>query len=246
MSTQTESLTLKVYPRKGMGKSAAYRARLTKMVPAIIYGPEIKEPVAVSVIPAETIVTYRKAGHSTLVTLEATDGAPASVNGVKVFIKEIQAHPLKNTLLHVDFHKLDLKRQIRVTVPLNFTGKAKGLMEGGLMSIASRQVRIKALPLDVPAHLDVDVTELGVNESIHVSDLAKKFDGGKFEFIYESDYAIVAVVPPEEEKAAEVAVAAEAAPGAAGAPAAGAAAPAAGAKPAAGAPAAAAKAPAKK
>lgn len=254
MSTQTESLTLKVYPRKGSGKSAAFRSRLEKLVPAIVYGPEMKTPIQVSLPANETVLTYRKVGRTTLLTVEAVDGAPAELNGAKVLIKEIQAHPLKNTLLHVDLHKLDLKRKVRVTVPLNFTGKAKGLSEGGLMSIASRQVVVKVLPTDIPQHLDVDVSKLGVNESIHISDLAKSFEAGKFEFMYESDYAIVAVVPPEEEKAAEVvaapgaegAAAAPGAPAAAGAKAAPGAAPAAGAKPAAGAPAAAAKAPAKK
>jgi large subunit ribosomal protein L25 len=230
----TENTTLKIYGRKGTGKNASFRIRDGGMVPAVVYGPKLKAPVPVSVVPNDFLAVYKANGKTKLISLEATDGAPAELTGTKIFIKAVQAHPYKNKLQHVDLHQLDLARKIRVVVPLNFTGKAKGLAEGGIMQIATRSVEIKGLPTDIPSVINVDVTAIEVNGSIHVEELSKMYDGSKFEFIFDNDYALMSIVPPEDEKAATpVAGAPDAAAAAApGAPAA------AGAKAAPGAPAA--------
>ena len=231
-----ETLTLKVFGRTGLGKNEAFRLRQKEMIPAVVYGPKLKTPVPVSISPRDVKAVYGKAGKTTLVTLEAVEGAPNEINGTKVFFKEIQSHPLRNTLTHVDLHQLDLSRKIRVIVPLTFVGKAKGLAEGGIMSISARQVEVKGLPQEIPSHIDVDVSDLGVNDSVHIEELSKKYESAKFEFIFEANVALVAIVPPEEEKAAAPIAGADAAAGAApaagapGAPAAAGAAPAAGAK----------------
>ncbi len=155
------------------------------------------------------------------------DGAPSEVGGSKVLIKALQTNPLKREVLHVDLLQLDMAKELRVVVPLKFVGKAKGLTEGGILSIMARQVEIKCLPADIPHEIEVDVTDVGVNESIHIHQLSEKLkDKVKYEFIYDSDYTLCGVQPPEEEKAAVAADGAPAADGAA-APAAGAAAPAA-------------------
>jgi len=242
-ATTGSEFKLTVRGRIGTGKSVSYQIRTQNLIPGVVYGPKMKKAIPVTFIPKDIRDLYAKTGRTGLVTLEAIEGAPAELNGAKVLFKEIQSHPYKNILTHVDLHQLDLDRPIRVTVPLNFIGKAKGTAEGGIMSIVSRQVEIKCLPQDIPNHIDVDVSALDVNDSIHVSELSKKMEGDKkLEFIFENDFALVAVVPPEEEKVAEVAAPVEgavaAAPGAPGA------APAAGGAPAAGAPAAGGKAPA--
>lgn len=242
----TEALQIQVRGRSGRGKNANYRTRQDGFVPAVVYGPLLKENILVSVDPKQLVATYRKAGHTSLVSLEAVEGAPKELHGTKVLLGEIQTDPLSRRTLHVDLHQLNLKKKVRVVVPLVFAGKAKGLGEGGLMSISMRQVEIRCLPLEIPHQLEVDITDLNIGDSIHVEDLAKKMETDKLEFIYDSNFSIVAIVQPEEEKAAATTDAAAAAPAAGAAPAAAAgakaAAPAAGAK----APAAAAKAPAAK
>jgi large subunit ribosomal protein L25 len=242
-STQKENFKLEIFAREKKGKSAAFQLRRKERVPAVVYGPNLKEGITVAVSPKDVRRIYLSAGKTGLVTLETKEGAPSQLNGTQVLFKELQGHPLKNTLLHVDLHQLDLKRPIRVTVPLNFVGKAKGLAEGGIMSIVSRQVEIKCLPTEIPNHIDVDVSELGVNDSIHVEELSKKYKDSKLQFIFEANVALVAIVPPEEEKAAAPVAADAAAATAGGAAASGA--PAAGAPAAGAAPAAAAGAPAK-
>lgn len=212
MTTQkeslTESLTLKVYGRPKNGKSASFRTRLGGRVPGVVYGPKVKTPFSISVIPNELKPVYTKAGHTGLVTLQAMDGAPTELNGAKVLLKEVQVHPYKNLYSHIDLHQIDLDRSIRVTVPLKFVGKAKGQEEGGVVSIMSREVEIKCLPTNIPNHIDIDISPLEINGSIHIAELAEKMKSEKYEFMFESDFALVAVVEPQEEKAA-VAVAAD-------------------------------------
>lgn len=219
--------TLTLFGREKLGKNASFRIRKDGNAPAIVYGPKLKQGLSVAISPKEVRALYAKVGKTGLITLKTEAGAPSELSGTKALFKEIQSHPLKKNIVHVDLHQLDLTRKIRVIVPLNFVGKAKGLGEGGIMSIVSRQVEIKCLPEDIPNHIDVDVSDVGVNESIHIEELSEKLKGSKFEFIYESNIALVAVVPPEEEKVAAPAAAEGAAPAegaAAAAPAAGAAA----------------------
>ena len=228
--TATENPTLKIYGREKTGKSAAFQVRRKDMIPAIVYGPNIKTPFTVKIVPNDLRIVYGQAGKSRLITLESVEGAPSELSGTKVFMKEIQAHPFKNIVTHVDLHQIDMKRKIRVVVPIKFVGKAKGLAEGGILSIVTRTVEIKALAIDIPSAIECDVSELGVNDSVHIEELAKKYEAGnaKIEFIYEANVALVAVVPPEEEVVATPTVdaAAAAVPGAPGAaPAGGAAAP---------------------
>ncbi len=239
METNQE-LKLEVYPREKTGRSASFRVRTAGRVPAVIYGAGLSKdgkalPVSLSLPNFKKLYTLK--GKSTLLSLEPKEGAPSDLSQRKVLFKEVQTHPLKNTVVHVDIHELDLKKPIRIVVPLTFVGKAKGLAEGGIMSIITRQVEIKALPQDIPNHIDVDVSDVGLNDSLNVDDLVKKMGTTKYEFIYEHSFVLVSVNPPEEEKVAEVtaeaataegAAAGAAAPGAAAAPAAaGAAAPAA-------------------
>ncbi len=243
---EVKNVALDVYPRTQTGKNESHRTRVANLIPAVIYGPKVmtkdskRTGVAVGLDPKNFLLVYGAKGRTTLVDLALKEGAPQELAGSKVLIKDLQTNPLKREVLHVDVLQLDLSKELRVVVPLKYVGKAKGLNEGGILSIMIRQVEIKCLPADIPHEIEVDVSDVGVNESLHVAQLAEIMKDKKYEFMYESDFTLCGVVPPEEEKAAVVDPAAVAAAPAAGAPAA------AGAAPAAAAPAAGAKAPAAK
>lgn len=232
-----QTLTLDVYPRSGSGKNAAYRTRSKNLIPAVVYGSKLKKGeehtgLSVSLDPKNFLKVYQVTGRSSLIDVALKDGAPSELAGSKVLIKALQTNPLKREVLHVDILQLDMSKELRVVVPLKFVGKAIGLNEGGIFSIMVRQVEIKCLPADIPHEIEVDVSEVNVNETIHIHQLSEKLKGKvKYEFIYDSDFTLCGVVPPEEEKVEAVATDAAATP-AAGAPAAGAAAPAAAAAPA--------------
>jgi large subunit ribosomal protein L25 len=115
-----------------------------------------------------------------------------------------------------------------VIVPLHYVGKSKGQNDGGILNVTLREIEIRCVPDQIPSHIDVDISDLELNGSIHVSEIEKKFPN--IEFIYENDYSLVTISEVREEKAAEPVAAAAGAAAAGAAPAAGAKAPAAPAK----------------
>jgi len=212
------------------GRSIARNLRLKSRVPGIIYGAT--ENINVSLHVNDLIKYNSRAYENALLNLKSSDN---KLNGKVALLKEVCINPLSRRPEHVDLFVLDLTKAVRVSVEIRIEGKAIGLSEGGLLNIVTRQVEIECLPTAIPDAIVVDVTNLAVGDSLHVSELTVP---AGVKMISRPELTIAAVVVQEEETAAPVA-AAEAAPAAAKA-----AAPAAGAK-AAAAPAAA-KAPAKK
>ncbi|NCN26439.1 50S ribosomal protein L25 [bacterium] len=221
----TQDIKLEVFPRTKTGKSAAYRARREGFIPGVIYGPSLKGGLPINLSPKNFRKVYLAKGKSAILSIDAKEGVAADVAGSKVLFTEIQTHHVRNEVTHVDLHQLDMNSPVRITVPLKFVGKAKGIVDGGIVSILNREVEIKALPANIPSHIDVDVSGLDVGDSLKIDELAKITGEDKYEYMYETSFALVSVVEPEEEKAATPAVDALAA--GAAAPAAGAAAPAA-------------------
>ncbi len=119
-------------------------------------------------------------GHNenAIITLKSTE---AGVNGMHVLIKDWDRDVLTRLPLHVDFYEIDLKKAVRVKVPLHFTGKAKGAAEGGIVSPVVREIEVDCLPTSIPEFIDVDVTNLGIGDSIHIEELVVP-DGVKKHF----------------------------------------------------------------
>ncbi len=228
--------------RETRPKGSVNALRRNGRVPAILYGPQTK-PTALAVSGAELKARVASAARSPVIRLKS---GSSELDGKHVVFKDIQRGPLSGDIVHADLYEVDLKRPLRVSVPLKFTGRAVGVTDGGILQPLVRKVAVECLPLEIPESIDVDVTALGIHDVIHVSML--KFTGN-IKPIYDSDYAVVSVLPPtvaEAPVAAAAAATVEGAPveGAAAegaAPATGAAAPAEGAKEAAPAPAAGAK-----
>lgn len=222
------SLELAATVREEQGKGPSRRLRRTGSVPAVLYAAG-KQPASLTVDPR----ALKKAlsgplGRNTLLEFKLPGGART------VLVKDLQFHPVKRELVHADFIEVDLKVPIRIEVPLVLSGKVKNLAAGAVVEQVARKIKVKALPSAIPEKIDVDVGELKMGQSIHMSDL--KMPAGVTS-LGAAKQTVVTVTMVKEEKVVEKVVAdAAAAPGAA--PAAGAAAPAAGAagaKPAAGA-----------
>jgi large subunit ribosomal protein L25 len=213
------------------GKSESRELRRGWYVPAVVYGPKIK-PMSLSIHVNDAIKYGRVAFENSIFTLESKD---SSLNGLKVLRKSLVVHPVTRRPQHMDFFAPDMTQAVRVDVEVRITGKAKGTAEGGLVSMVRRNVEIECLPLEIPEFFELDVTEMGLNESMHVSDI--KFPAN-LKVITSSDETIVTCAEVKEEVIAAPVVAEGAAvPGAEGAAAAapGAAPTAPGAAPAAGA-----------
>lgn len=222
--SNNQTLTVSAIPREP-GKSTARGLRTTRAVPAVVYGPKTK-PLTIS-IPENDAVKYSSRGfENRVITFESTDN---TINGLKVLRKSHDIHPVTRRPIHMDFFAPDMTQKVRVNVEVRITGKAAGTADGGLVTIVRREVEVECLPLEIPEFFNLDVTDLGLNQSKHVSDIA--FPEG-VRVITSSDETIVTCAEVKEETVA--APEAAAAEGAAAAPAAGAAAaaPAAGAAPA--------------
>lgn len=214
---------LNVEPRT-TGKHFSRASRSQKMVPAVIYGSVGNANVLVD---EKALVKFNtRAFENALFNIKSADKA---LNGVVTLMKAIQIHPVSRRPLHLDLFALDLKKNVRVSIEVRFDGKPIGIADGGLLNVVNRQIEIECLPTEIPEGVTIDISDLGVGDAKHVSDL-KLPAGVKLMSSPDLTLAVVNLFV-EEVVAAPVADAAAATPAAgAAAPAAGAAAPAAGAK----------------
>jgi large subunit ribosomal protein L25 len=158
--------TLAAELRPETGKGAARKLRAAGRVPAVIYGHN-REPQGLSVNARELnrMLEHIAAG-STVIEL-ALDGASP-----RTLIREIQRHPLKRNIIHVDFQELVAGEKVTVSCPLVFVGTPLGVREqGGLAEEVMRQIEISVDPANIPNHIDVDVSNVTIGHPLHVSDL---------------------------------------------------------------------------
>jgi len=217
-------LTVSLRGRSGKGGSRKLRAQ--GKVPGVCYGSSVDGrieplPITLDVKQLRTALDpVRK--RNTVINLTIEGGAAPRL--LHALVKEVQIDALRHDITHVDLLAIDPDKEVRAEVPLEFTGKPKGAIDGGQIRIVLRSLSVRAKPNDIPVKLSVDVSPLGIGDVIHVSAIALP---GGVHSVTGRDLAVVTCAAPEEEK-----ITAEATPadGAAAAPAAGAAAaPAAGA-----------------
>ena len=176
--------------------------RRSGRVPAILYGPTTT-PMALAIDRLELKARISAAAKTRIIKLKSST---AELDGKHVIFKDVQRAPVSGEILHADLYEVDLNRAIRVEVPFKFTGKAKGVANGGILAPLQRTATVECLPLEIPDQIEVDVTEIDIHNVIHVS--AVKFPE-KVKPIFDTDYPVVTVLPPT---VAEVAVAAVAEP----------------------------------
>jgi large subunit ribosomal protein L25 len=211
--------------RDGQGKGASRRLRRANKVPAILYGGH-REPRALALDHTKLMLMLdNERFYSTIINLRVGDVSQAAV------LKDVQRHPAKNAVLHVDLQRVLENEKIRITIPLHFKNEAvaPGVKKGGVVSHLRNDVEVSCLPKDLPEFVDVDLSNVDMNQMVYLADL-KMPEGVEIpELTHGRNSPVVSI---HHARAEEVeAPAAEAAAGAVAAPAA--AAPAAGAKPAA-------------
>lgn len=190
-------------PREGkFNKNAARRVRRAGKIPAVLYGPGY-DPVALEVDPKQIArILFSEAGHSTLFDLEIA-GQPTA----KAMIVEWQQEPIRDDLIHIDLKRIALDKPLRVSVRVKLTGAPVGVKTyGGILDQLMREVEIECLPADIPGHVDVDVTELGLHGVLRVKDLPQ-IEGVKFLTSGEAIVAHVLALREEAAPAAEEALA---------------------------------------
>lgn len=143
--------------------------------------------------------------------------AEAALDQGLALVQEIQGHPVSGKPIHVDFLRVDANKPVTTSIALAFVGRAKGIIDGGILQPARRELEVRGLPGNLPEQIEIDVTPLGIHDAIHVEELVLP-DG--VEAIFQENFTIVSVLPPTVEAASAEPVEAEAAAAAAGTPAA--------------------------
>lgn len=153
--------------RSKSGKGISRQLRAADMVPGVVYGKGM-DPMPVS-------IKYRdlqdamagEGGQNNIITLIGGGSLDQSM----AIIADLQRDPLKGTYKHVDIHRINMGEKLRITVPVIVKGTAVGVKEGGLLDLAHHELHVECLPGNIPDHIEIDVTDLAIAHSIHVSDL---------------------------------------------------------------------------
>ncbi len=207
-----ETVEIQAEAREIGKKGAARRLRRNGKVPAVLYGPKIVPvPLELNKKDFSTRVAGFEGSHLVRLKSVATQLADKVA-----LVKDLQYHPVTGDLMHADLYEVDLSATIQVQVPLHFIGKAVGVVRGGILQPVVREIEVECLPLDIPEFFDVEVSGLDIGDAIHVEDLSMP-EGVRA--VYETNFALVTVVPPTVEEApAPVAVVGEEVPAATAAP----------------------------
>lgn len=201
--------------RDDQGKGASRRLRHAGRVPAILYGGK-REPRALSLDHTKLqLALENEKFYSSIMTLTVGDQTQTAL------LRDVQRHPWKNQIVHVDLQRVYEDEKIRLSVPLHFTGEAAApgvKTQGGMMSHLRNELVVECLPKDLPEFLSVDVSGLSLNQSLHLSDIQLPAGVVSVELAGGKNPSIVAVhAQRAEEVETPAAAAAEAAPAAAAA-----------------------------
>lgn len=183
------SLEAKVRTRTGTGE--VRKLRRTGQVPAVVYGRGIDPAVVVVDAKALRGALHTTAGMNVLIDMTIGDGAQAART---VMVKDVQRDIFRRDIIHVDFTTVNLTETVEAHVPIVFKGTPKGVTEdGGIFEAHLREVVVECLPMQIPEHIDVDVSELPLGKSIHVSDVILPAD---VTLVSELEEVVATVVAP--------------------------------------------------
>lgn len=184
---------LEAVKRETFGKNEARRLRVKGSIPAVLYGGALvdgkPQATPISVNPKTLMgILHGESGVNTLIGLTVGD------EDVRVLMREYQVDPVTRKLLHVDFYRIAMDRLLTVSVPIAVKGEPKGVkQQGGLLDFVHHEVEIECLPADIPEHIEIDVTELMLGQSVRLRDVATN---PKWKPITDPDVMLVHVVTP--------------------------------------------------
>ncbi len=178
--------------RTEIGKNEVRRLRRQEMVPAIFYGPNSQAtPLSIPALRMEKL--FREMGDEhKLLNLVIEDGQTRQDK--HVMLREIQVHPVRRQLLHVDFYEVAMDKAIEVEVPVELKGKPLGVDKGGALNQLSRFLTVRCLPGEIPEKIEIDVSSLDLGQTLHVADLVSVVP---FELTDDAGFAVATMEAPE-------------------------------------------------
>ncbi|MGP1501809.1 50S ribosomal protein L25/general stress protein Ctc [Bergeyella cardium] len=175
-----KSITIQGTKRESVGKKSTKALRDAELVPCVVYGGA--EPLNFS--------TEEKSFKNLVYTPDAHT-VELVINGEKInaVLQDIQFHPITDRILHADFYQLSADKPVIMEVPVKITGRAKGVVAGGVLRQSFRKLRVKAIPANLPDEIIVDVTPLKIGNKLYIGDIKSE----AYTFMH-PDNAVVAAV----------------------------------------------------
>ena len=194
------NFVIEVEERTAIGKNESRRLRRSGKIPAVLYGAGKRNfPVSVNPEQVEKILNS-EAGANTLLDLKLK--GPNTQR--KAMIRDYQTDPVKGTVVHADFIRIEMDQKLQIHVPVRVAGVAPGVKEqGGVLEIVQRTLDVSCLPADIPEMIQVDISALNLGDQVRLGDLEI---AGNFEILQPADTVVVTVVLPRaiEEETPEV------------------------------------------
>lgn len=184
------SSVLQATERSEFRNSALTKLRNEGNIPAVVYGSNVGSK-AVYLSGADFTKTIREVGRNGVLSLNV-DG-----DMINVMLTDYQADPIKREIIHADFLAVDMSKEIDANVRIALIGDATGVKDGGVLQQPLFEVSITATPADIPASIEVDITNLGVAETITIGDIKMNH---RFQINHEDDETIVSILPPRQEE----------------------------------------------
>lgn len=185
-----EKIALTAQVREKAGKGVARSLRRNNMVPAVLYSHGKSMPIAMGDKEMRNVLNTEGGEHA-LISLKL-DGA-ADKSDRMALIKDYQVDPVKGNLIHVDLMEVAMDEKVKVSVAVHITGTSIGVKEGGIFQYGLRELDVECLPHQIPDSIEVDITPLKVNESVHVRDI-QVAEGIKI--ITDADATLATIQPP--------------------------------------------------
>jgi len=153
--------------RDETGKGAARKIRSAGQVPAVLYGKD-QQPIHLTLDARETLKLFHSISvENTIVNVQIDDDKEE----LETLVREIQMHPFRPDLVHVDFYCIERGVALEVEIPVNYVGTPHGVREGGVLEIILHEFRVRCIPSKIPEFIEIDIARLDIGDSIHVSEI---------------------------------------------------------------------------
>jgi large subunit ribosomal protein L25 len=193
MATKMQDLQAEL--RQEIGTRRVKVVRRGGYVPAVLYSKNRKTAsLKIKYKDLEKVLST-EAGINVIINLKITGGKKTEEQ--PAITCDLDKDVLTDQIIHIDFHGLELKEKLQTGVPVTFVGEAPGVKLGGILVTVLRDIRVECLPLDIPSHFELDISNLSLHKSLHISDI--KVEEKKIKILNSAEEVVVSCIPPKEE-----------------------------------------------
>jgi len=160
-----KSIAIKGSKRESVGKKATKALRNAGAIPCVIYGGENPIHFSAPELAFKNLV-YTPDAHTVEIEVDGTT--------VRAILQDIQFHPVTDRIQHIDFYQIFDDKEVTMTIPVKFTGNAKGVLNGGVLRKVNRKLKVKALPDNLPDFINAEITDLKIGNKLYVTSIEQE------------------------------------------------------------------------